>query len=423
MGNGILMLGVLVSISFGDFGQSFSQLVVFGGVLWAISNYLVLPLVKLLGLGLGFSLYHFVNLMVGYIVGRVGLFGVAPLRGNLLLCDAGCLLILVSFIAMIFVEQDPEEDAGDASQSMFLDVEAGEAEQTCAEPIPASSTTTDRPICGSIPSIDISVTTGSDGSRRSSRSSSPACSWTSERRSNASNKDSKGSGCTASWSSRTASASSTATPTMAAPPHSATQAVSGDLQQPNPLLERLLHTEYCQTESKDKASDDLSGVFRASVFGPRCRGVLLALFAGGFAGVQSVPATLYSSAHPNTSATATVFPQCLGIWIASSVLYVGYASYAKIKGWRVPHAVIRPALVSGAIWCLGFAFMIWAIKDLGYAVGYTLDAVGPIVVASLLSIFLFREITAKTQLILYGCAFTCQIVGVIMISAFGQQGS
>jgi len=66
--------------------------------------------------------------------------------------------------------------------------------------------------------------------------------------------------------------------------------------------------------------------------------------------------------------------------------------------------------------------MIWAIKDLGYAVGYTLDAVGPIVVASLLSIFLFREITAKAQLILYGCAFTCQLVGVILISACGQQG-
>ena len=31
-------------------------------VLWALSNYLVLPLVKLLGIGLGFSLYHFVPL-------------------------------------------------------------------------------------------------------------------------------------------------------------------------------------------------------------------------------------------------------------------------------------------------------------------------------------------------------------------------
>lgn len=35
---------------------------------------------------------------------------------------------------------------------------------------------------------------------------------------------------------------------------------------------------------------------------------------------------------------------------------------------------------------------------LGFAVGYTLDAVGPIIVASLLSICWFREITGRRQL-------------------------
>lgn len=30
-------------------------LIIEGGALWALSNYLVLPLVKLLGIGLGFS--------------------------------------------------------------------------------------------------------------------------------------------------------------------------------------------------------------------------------------------------------------------------------------------------------------------------------------------------------------------------------
>ena len=87
----------------------------------------MLPLVKLLGIGLGFSLYHFVawldfssfddfslvcsltdpdarsfpflhpccqqifsevNLMVGYVVGRLGLFGMAPLEGSLHVCAA-----------------------------------------------------------------------------------------------------------------------------------------------------------------------------------------------------------------------------------------------------------------------------------------------------------------------------------------------
>ena len=35
-----------------------------------------------------FSLYHFVNLMVGYVVGRFGLFDMEKLRGNLLVCAA-----------------------------------------------------------------------------------------------------------------------------------------------------------------------------------------------------------------------------------------------------------------------------------------------------------------------------------------------
>lgn len=33
-----------------------------------------------------FSLYHFVNLMVGYVVGRRGYFNMEKLKGNLLVC-------------------------------------------------------------------------------------------------------------------------------------------------------------------------------------------------------------------------------------------------------------------------------------------------------------------------------------------------
>lgn len=73
MCNGILMVGFIIAAASGELERGISPLVIFGGVLWALSNYLVLPLVKLLGIGLGFSLYHFVNLMVGYCIGRFGL--------------------------------------------------------------------------------------------------------------------------------------------------------------------------------------------------------------------------------------------------------------------------------------------------------------------------------------------------------------
>lgn len=60
--------------------RGISLLCMCGGALWALSNYIVIPLVKLLGIGLGFSLYHFVNLVVGYTVGRFGLFGLPRLK-------------------------------------------------------------------------------------------------------------------------------------------------------------------------------------------------------------------------------------------------------------------------------------------------------------------------------------------------------
>ncbi|CAE7402574.1 TMEM144 [Symbiodinium natans] len=105
---GILMVGFVSSLIFGNFGMANHEclLIIEGGALWALSNYLVLPVVKLLGIGPGFSLYHFVNLVVGYVIGRFGIFGMESLRGNVKVCDAGCGLVLISFILMVFVESE-----------------------------------------------------------------------------------------------------------------------------------------------------------------------------------------------------------------------------------------------------------------------------------------------------------------------------
>lgn len=155
-------------------------------------------------------------------------------------------------------------------------------------------------------------------------------------------------------------------------------------------------------------------------FGAKLTGILLAIAGGGFCGVQSVPATLYNQAHPDAPPTAVVFPQCMGIWAASSAIYLVYAIVAKVGGWRVPHSAIRPAYTSGAIWAFGFLLMIAGIRDLGYSVGYTLDAAGPIMVSSLLSLLVFREITGRTQIMLYFAGFFLQLAGVCLIAAYGR---
>jgi len=136
--------------------------------------------------------------------------------------------------------------------------------------------------------------------------------------------------------------------------------------------------------------------------------------------VQSVPAAKYNAAHPDVPPIAVVFPQSLGIWVASSLIYVLYSAVARLWGWPVPHSVIRPAYASGCIWCAGFALMIAGIRDLGYSVGYTLDAVGPIVVSSLLSLLVFKEIEGAKQVALYFVGFGLQLLGVLLIATFGQ---
>eukprot|EP00439_Symbiodinium_sp_Y106_P023303 s127_g2.t2 len=155
--------------------------------------------------------------------------------------------------------------------------------------------------------------------------------------------------------------------------------------------------------------------------GKKCVGIVLALLAGALTGVQSVPAALYNQKYSQAPATDVVFPQCLGIYVCSSAIYLLYAGVSKVAGWRVPHSAIRPAYASGCIWAVGFAFMITGIADLGFSVGYTLDAVGPIAIASLLSIFVFQEITDKWQLMLYGVAFALQLLGVVLMSAAGSK--
>lgn len=152
----------------------------------------------------------------------------------------------------------------------------------------------------------------------------------------------------------------------------------------------------------------------------RLLGVILAILAGGLCGVQGVPVTLWEASHPEAEAFAVALPQCIGIWVCSSGIFILYSSVAVIRGVRLKKSVIGPAYASGCIWGVGFACMMKGISFLGYSVGYTLDAVGPILVSSLLSVFVFREITAKKPLLIYFGAFSLQLVGVLLIACFGE---
>jgi len=339
MCNGILMVGFVIAISAGELDRGLPPLVVFGGALWAMSNYFVLPLVKLLGIGLGFSLYHFVNLMVGYCIGRFGLFGVTPLTGELIYCDGGCLLILMSFFIMVFVEAGHGDDLEDSEDSEESDESrASSTDNLVSEGMTAAECDMN---CMSVGGFSV----------------------------------------------------------FGAPSNRQLAARKVNQRDPN----------------RRKSSLDTLGPGARKVVG-----VLLAVVAGGLCGVQGVPATLWEKEHPDVHAFAVALPQCFGIWACSSVLLMLYSSIAVVRGVELQKSVIGPAYASGCIWGVGFACMMKGIKYLGYSVGYTLDAVGPILVSSLLSVFVFREITGQRQLMIYFGAFFLQLVGVILIASFGK---
>mmetsp|Transcript_101836 Transcript_101836/g.263767 ORF Transcript_101836/g.263767 Transcript_101836/m.263767 type:complete len:431 (-) Transcript_101836:208-1500(-) len=390
MCSGVLMAGFIIAICFQEVEKPLPLQVVLGGMMWTFANYCVSRLVGLLGIGLGFSLYQFVNLMVGYATGRLGLFGLSKLEGNLQMCDLGCGLILLSFVIMNFVQDSPvvEEMQYDAeAQSLPAAVSAVSIK------VRARSLTEglgSRPV-GHIAALGIFGPSGSIGSALNEAGSSAHSFQTREDGG------------------------------MSLPPPTTFEQTCND----GPVRATsspALATPLAPPPSPGTASlAEAEEVTRArSPIATKLLGVALALLSGGVMAMQSVPASLYLAAHPEASQTSVVLPQCLGVWICSTAMYMLYASLAWLMGWSVPHSVIRPAFISGCIWALGFFFMIGAIAQLGYSVGYSMDAVLPIVISSLLSIIVFREIRGRRQLGLYMASLTFQIAGTCFIAFFGK---
>lgn len=79
-----------------------------GGLFWGLSNVCVLITVKFLGLGVGFTLYHAVNLTLGYLIGRFQWFGVAKEDPKNVWQDLSQLINVVSFVLVMSVEGSAE---------------------------------------------------------------------------------------------------------------------------------------------------------------------------------------------------------------------------------------------------------------------------------------------------------------------------
>jgi len=73
--SGVMTVGIISIFIAGKAIFVYTGLI--GGALWATGNLCVIPIVKLIGLGLGLLLWGSTSLVTGFLVGKLGLFGLA----------------------------------------------------------------------------------------------------------------------------------------------------------------------------------------------------------------------------------------------------------------------------------------------------------------------------------------------------------
>ena len=312
MACGIMIGGVLletIGLLWLDWPATDPQVILHGiacGAIWGLANFMVIPLLHLTGLALGFTLYHIVNLVTGYTTSRFGLLGMKQDVGTMpLLRDFGVAVLIVSFVALCFVE--PENEQKEISKKVDQDLAM---ESTFMEEAGGQS----------------------------------------------------------------------------------------------PPL-RIKEKEYFSIWIENKRNR-------------RFVGIALSVFAGIAPGLNTMPFDLWKHNTPEGARMSDiqfVFSQCLGVFLMSSLLYWIQATYATVRGKLVHHVPIRPALIGGLLWVLGDITMLSAISGVGYAAGYTIGAVGPTLVASCISFFIYKEIKERKQRIYFATAFGLQLAGVLMI--------
>jgi len=113
MCSGILFAGVILGVLCEGAIPRVDLVDLLGGMFWTTQNMLLMPVVKLLGLGLGFAIFSGTNVFSGYLIGRLGLFGNTADPGSIpWLRDTGAGMLIVSFAFMVLIKPAGGEKAG-----------------------------------------------------------------------------------------------------------------------------------------------------------------------------------------------------------------------------------------------------------------------------------------------------------------------
>jgi hypothetical protein len=99
-------------------GSAFEPYAALGGFFWATGNVMCVPVIKMIGLGLGMLVWGVANLLTGWLSARFGFMGIDVQEvADLPLSIAGVCIITSSLGLMYFIETTPQTVTGSPRNS------------------------------------------------------------------------------------------------------------------------------------------------------------------------------------------------------------------------------------------------------------------------------------------------------------------
>ena len=151
----------------------------------------------------------------------------------------------------------------------------------------------------------------------------------------------------------------------------------------------------------------------------RIIGSILAITTGAIFGLVFNPST-YIQDHLDKYPDATknglhyVYAMYSGILISSVFYYVAYIAYKRNRPYLHVRSVL-PALISGMMWGVAQAGFLVANSVLSQAISFPLVMIGPGTIATLWSIFYFKDIAGMRNYLVIIAGSTLRVIAAVLI--------
>ena len=359
---GVWFVGLWVNVVQGF--PKVNGIVLLGGAIWSIGNFLAVYTVQLIGFALGIPLYNVWLLIVGWSTGTFGL-GIKKNKVSVpALNYVGVVVAIIAVILYIFVNGDDGSSDDDKKKKKGSDKEkrAGSPGEYDDNP---NRSTSPAPLKGNYERSE-------DGIEIVDLPRSP----------------------------RT-------TPSL--------DENGGEEEK----LESIKEKEERELRAAEEAmhsglSDFIQGL------GPRSKrvaGIILSIITGVCFSVNFIPAQHLIDYDDDASKDQLdyIFTHFSGFLLMTLVAFLGYCLCMKNRPIVYPRLAF-PAFISGVL--VGLAQVGWYIgnKNLSFNITFPINTSGPSVVASLWGILVFKEIRGFKQLTLVTIAIVVSVVGVILIT-------